>query len=119
MTPWWLVGSYLVLEFGELCLSPVGLNLVTKLAPVRVVGLMMGLWFLASAVGSKLAGYAAGLSSTMPLASLFSWVAGICFAAALIMFLLVKPLRILMNNPGAAAPKVYNVRVAKDQKGNR
>ena len=92
------MSSYLVLEFGELCLSPVGLNLVTQLAPIRLVGLMMGMWFLASAIGSKIAGYAAGLSSTMTLSSFFSWVAGICFIAGFLMFLLIRPIRILIDH---------------------
>src|SRR5438093_9236085 len=42
VSPWWLIGSYFISELGELCLSPVGLSVVTKLAPVRIVGLMMG-----------------------------------------------------------------------------
>jgi DNA ligase D-like protein (predicted 3'-phosphoesterase) len=54
-------------EFGELCLSPVGISAVTRLAPVRIVGLMMGVWFLSNAFGNKLAGWAAGFFSTTPL----------------------------------------------------
>jgi POT family proton-dependent oligopeptide transporter len=92
-----LVGSYLVQEFGELCLSPVGLSLVTKLAPVRVVGLMMGVWFLSISAGDKLAGFAAGFFSTMPLPQLFGWVAGIALVAAFIMFILIKPVKNLMG----------------------
>jgi POT family proton-dependent oligopeptide transporter len=97
VSPWWLVGSYLVQEFGELCLSPVGLSLVTKLAPVRVVGLMMGVWFLSISAGDKLAGFAAGFFSTMPLPSLFGWVAGIALVAAFFMFVLIKPVKKLMG----------------------
>jgi POT family proton-dependent oligopeptide transporter len=93
VSAWWLTGFYLILEFGELCLSPVGLSLVTRLAPARLAGIMMGAWFLASAIGSKLAGYAASFSETTPLATLFSWISGICIIAALIMFALVKFLR--------------------------
>ena len=71
VSPWWLVASYCISELGELCLSPVGLSAVTKLAPVRILGLMMGVWFLSNAFGNKLAGYAAGFVSSMPLSSLF------------------------------------------------
>ncbi len=97
VSPWWLVGAYFISELGELCLSPVGLSVVTKLAPVRVVGLMMGVWFLSNALGNKLAGWAAGFFSTMPLPTLFGTVAGVTLVAAVLMFLLVKPVRNLMG----------------------
>jgi POT family proton-dependent oligopeptide transporter len=57
---YWLVLTYLVHTFGELCLSPVGLSTVTKLAPARFVGQMMGVWFLASSLGKLTAGLIAG-----------------------------------------------------------
>lgn len=52
---WWLVLAYLVLEIGEMCLSPVGLSAVTQLAMPRVVSLMMGTWLLATAFSETLA----------------------------------------------------------------
>jgi proton-dependent oligopeptide transporter, POT family len=58
--PQWLLLAYLLHCFGELCLSPVGLSSVTKLAPPRLVGQMMGLWFLATSLGLLLAGLVAG-----------------------------------------------------------
>ena len=69
--PQWLLLAYLLHTFGELCLSPVGLNSVTKLAPARFVGQMMGLWFLATSLGLVLAGLIAGYfdakdTSSMP-----------------------------------------------------
>ena len=97
VTPWWLIASYAISELGELCLSPVGLSVVTKLAPVRIVGLMMGVWFLSNAFGNKLAGWAAGFFSTMPLRTLFSEVAIILLVASAVMFVLVKPVRGLMG----------------------
>jgi dipeptide/tripeptide permease len=60
----WLIVYYMVITFGELCLSPMGLSLVTKLSPKRYVGLMMGGWFLATAVGNKLSGFISGLAPT-------------------------------------------------------
>jgi POT family proton-dependent oligopeptide transporter len=58
--PTWLITTYLVHTFGELCLSPVGLSSVTKLAPRKLVGQMMGIWFLATSLGNLLAGLLAG-----------------------------------------------------------
>ncbi|HEV7905298.1 MAG TPA: peptide MFS transporter [Pyrinomonadaceae bacterium] len=54
MSPAWLLGAYGVLTLGELMLSPMGLSLVSKVAPVRMRGLMMGGWFVATAIGNKL-----------------------------------------------------------------
>jgi len=64
VTLWWLVVYYIVITTGELCLSPMGLSLVTKLSPKRLVGLMMGGWFLATAIGNKLSGFISGLAPT-------------------------------------------------------
>jgi POT family proton-dependent oligopeptide transporter len=97
VSPWWLVASYGISELGELCLSPVGLSAVTTLAPVRIVGLMMGVWFLSNAFGNKLAGWAASFFSTMPLQTLFGDVSAVLLVAAVVMFLLVKPIRRLTN----------------------
>ena len=97
VSAWWLVFSYLFQSLGELCLSPVGLSLVTKISPVRIVGLMMGVWFLANAAGNKLAGWAAGFFGTMPLAELFGTVAAVTLVAAAVLFALVKPMRKLMG----------------------
>jgi POT family proton-dependent oligopeptide transporter len=96
VSPWWLIAAYGISELGELCLSPVGLSAVTKLSPARIVGLMMGVWFLSNAFGNKLAGWAAGFFSTMPLQSLFGVVTAILLVSAAIMFALVRPMRRLM-----------------------
>jgi len=97
VSPWWLIGAYAISELGELCISPVGLSAVTKLAPVRILGVMMGVWFLSNAFGNKIAGWAAGFVSSMPLESLFGVVAGTLAAATVIMFVLIKPIRRLMG----------------------
>ena len=97
VSPWWLIGLYFLHTIGELCLSPVGLSMVTKLAPGRIVGFMMGWWFLSIAVGNKLAGMAGGLFETLPLPRLFGAVAGVTFAAALILLALTPWLRRLMG----------------------
>jgi POT family proton-dependent oligopeptide transporter len=60
VSPLWLIAVYFIHTVGELCLSPVGLSTVTKLAPARMVGLMMGVWFLSVSLGNKMAGWVAG-----------------------------------------------------------
>jgi len=55
-SPWWLIGCYGLVTLGELCLSPMGLSLVSKLSPPRITSLMMGGWFLATSIGNKLSG---------------------------------------------------------------
>jgi len=97
VSPWWLVASYFISELGELCLSPVGLSAVTRLAPIRIVGLMMGVWFLSNAFGNKVAGWAAGFFSEVPLQTLFAEVAVVLLIAAIVMFMLVRPIRRMME----------------------
>jgi POT family proton-dependent oligopeptide transporter len=97
VSPLWLVGVYFLHTIGELCLSPVGLSIVTKLAPPRIVGSMMGLWFLSIAVGNKLAGTVAGYFDTLPLPQLFGAVAMTTVVASVMLALLTKPIRYLMG----------------------
>jgi len=97
VSPLWLVAAYFIEEWGELCLSPVGLSAVTKLAPKRIVSLMMGVFFLSNSLGNKLAGWTAGFFSSMPLSQLFGAVAAVCLVAAVIMFALVKPVKRMMG----------------------
>jgi POT family proton-dependent oligopeptide transporter len=100
VSPWWLFWSYAVSELGELCISPVGLSAVTKLSPPRIVGLMMGVWFLGSAFGNMLAGYAAALPTYMSLASLFTLVGGVLVVAGVLMFLVTTPIKRLTGTAG-------------------
>ena len=97
VSPWWLIAALFVTEFGELCVSPVGLSLVTKLSPVRLVGLMMGVWMLSNSAGNKLAGWAAGFFGTVPLTEIFGTVAAVTIGASVVMFLLVRPVRKMMG----------------------
>lgn len=60
----WLVGAYLFHTLGELCLSPIGLSMVTKLAPLRLASLMMGLWFFFTGLANKVAGVVGSLVGT-------------------------------------------------------
>ena len=93
----WLVAAYFIQVCGELCLSPVGNSVVTKLAPARVVGMMMGVWFLSIAAGNKLAGYAASLTATIALPQIFGAIAGITIAASIILMLLTPSIRRMMG----------------------
>jgi POT family proton-dependent oligopeptide transporter len=94
---WWLTGTYFLQTLGELCLSPVGLSAMSKLAPERAAGFMMGIWFVSTSIGNWLAGKAASLYSSMPLPTLFGSVAGFTIAAALVLALLIKPTVRLMS----------------------
>ena len=95
--PYWLIGTYLLQTLGELCLSPVGLSAMTKLAPARAAGFMMGIWFLSTSIGNWLAGKAASMYSSMPLPTLFGSVAAFSIAAAIVLAILIKPTVRLMQ----------------------
>jgi POT family proton-dependent oligopeptide transporter len=98
-SPWWLVASYLLSTIGELCLSPVGLSAMTRLAPPQAVGMMMGVWFLAASVGGFIGGRIASLYESFPLPTLFSLVAGFCFVVAAALVLLIRPMKRLTADP--------------------
>jgi len=97
VSPWWLTGTYFLQTAGEMCLSPVGLSAMTKLAPARVAGMMMGLWFVSISIGDYLAGVAASVYESMPLPTLFGTVAGVSFGAAVLLALLIRPTKKLMS----------------------
>jgi len=96
VSPMWLIVLYFLHTLGELSLSPVGLSTVTKLAPQRIVGLMMGVWFLALSLGNFIGGSVAGFFGRFPLPQLFGAVFLTTAASALVLALLVKPIRNLM-----------------------
>jgi POT family proton-dependent oligopeptide transporter len=98
VSPMWLIGVYFIHTIAELCLSPVGLSSMTKLAPARIVSLMMGMWFIGASVGNFLGGVTARFYESMPLAQLFVAVAILPIVAGAIMFAFRKPLTALMGN---------------------
>jgi POT family proton-dependent oligopeptide transporter len=106
VSPLWLAATYLLHTIGELCLSPVGLSAMTRLAPARVAGLMMGVWFLAASVGNYLGGQVASLYEALSLPALFGAVTAFALAAAALMALLVRPIRRMLDAPapGGGAP---------------
>lgn len=91
VSPMWLVIVYFLQTIGELCLSPVGLSTVSKLSPARMVGLMMGVWFLSISIGSYIAGLATRLFAANDPAVLtraFGIFAGVTLVAAVILAVL-------------------------------
>ncbi|MCD9019746.1 peptide MFS transporter [Parachryseolinea silvisoli] len=101
----WLVITYMLHTFGEICLYPIGLSGVTKLAPKRLVGQMMGVFFMALALGNLFAGLYAGEFSEDVLAKnpslmidLFALIVKIMFVAGVIVLVFAKPIRKLMGN---------------------
>jgi len=98
VSPWWLVITYLLHTLGELSLSPVGMSAFTKLAPARVAGLMMGVFYLAIAGGNFIGGRLASLYGSMPLPQLFGLIAGVGIGGGLIMFALTPPIKRLMGD---------------------
>jgi POT family proton-dependent oligopeptide transporter len=104
VSPWWLVGSYFFQSVGELCLSPVGLSSMTKLAPRKYVGQMMGIWFLASALGNLIGGRVGGHVDPEKLDQmprLFTLTTASLMIAAVVMALLIVPIRRMMRNDEA------------------
>jgi POT family proton-dependent oligopeptide transporter len=93
----WLLSTYFLHTVGELCLSPVGLSVVTKLSPQKLVGQMMGIWFMGTALGNLIAGLAAGFMETLPVSQLFGTVALFTAGSGLILALFSGPLRRLMS----------------------
>lgn len=105
VSDWWLMGSYVLQTFGELCLSPIGLAMITMLAPEHLVGLMMGMWFFvvagATAISGMLANLAAVPHGTSAIASLgvyhqafslWSWISAIVVVLSFMIYPFVKRL---------------------------
>jgi proton-dependent oligopeptide transporter, POT family len=99
VSAWWLVASYFLQTLGELSLSPVGLSSMTKLAPRRFAGQMMGVWFMSLAMGNLIAGLVGGKVDPKKLEQmpeLFQRTALSLLIAAVILALLVIPIRRMM-----------------------
>jgi POT family proton-dependent oligopeptide transporter len=92
VSPMWLTLVYLLHTCGELALSPVGLSAMSKLAPVRIGGLIMGVWFLASAVGNYVGGRLAGFYESMTLPDLFGAVAAFGVGAGFLLLFVSRSL---------------------------
>ncbi|HJW08455.1 MAG TPA: oligopeptide:H+ symporter, partial [Holophagaceae bacterium] len=97
VAPWWLVFVYCLHTIGELCLSPVGLSTVSKLAPARYTGLMMGVFFFAIGAGNLLAGFAGSISESLKPATLFSGLFIITSLMAVILVILTPRIKRMMG----------------------
>jgi proton-dependent oligopeptide transporter, POT family len=108
---WWLAGLYVIHSIAELCISPVGLSMITKLSIARIVGLMMGVWFLSISVAQYFAGVVAQFASVETVGgqvtnlkvsldtylSTFTTIAWVAIVAGLLLFLLSWPLQKWMH----------------------
>jgi POT family proton-dependent oligopeptide transporter len=98
VSPSWLIVTYFLHTCGELCLSPVGLSSMTKLAPEDRVGQMMGIWFVAAALGNLFAGLVAGQLEVLAPSSLFWTVAMIIGGGGIVALLAAPPVQKLMGD---------------------
>jgi POT family proton-dependent oligopeptide transporter len=89
----WPLATTFILTIGELYLSPIGLSLVTKVAPARVVSMMMGVWFLSSFFGNYLSGYVGTFYGRMPREGFFLLLAALGVAAGLAILAFNRPLK--------------------------
>ncbi len=101
----WLLAYFVVLTFGELYLSPIGLSLVSKVAPRHAISMMMGVWLATSFVGGFFAGWLGSLWSRMDKVHFFLMIAAIVAAAGLAIALLRRPLRTVLADPQALDPQ--------------
>lgn len=97
VSPLWLAAVYLLHTVAELCLSPVGLSAITKLAPARIAGMTMGVWFLSVSVGNFFAGRMASFYESMPLDTLVGYAGAVGVAFAVVLWLISKPVTGLMG----------------------
>jgi len=95
---WWLTACAFVLTIGEIYLSPIGLSLVTKIAPARIVSMMMGVWFLSSFFGNYFAGYLGTFWEKMSKENFFLLMFSLSFVTGLAFFALLKPLKKIIGN---------------------
>ena len=103
-SPLWLTTTYFLHTVGELLLSPVGLSAMTILAPARIGGLMMGVWFLATSVGNFISGRVSGLYEAMPLPSLFGTIAAVAIVFGAILMVFTPAMRRLLPSEPAPRP---------------
>ncbi len=102
----WLTACTFVLTIGEVYLSPIGLSLVTKIAPARIVSMMMGVWFLSSFFGNYLSGYLGTFWEKMSKENFFLLMFSLSFAAGLAFLALLKPLKKAIGQGRQAAADV-------------
>jgi proton-dependent oligopeptide transporter, POT family len=95
---WWLFAFFVVITVGELYLSPIGLSLVSKVAPARMLSMTMGLWLATSFAGNLLAGWLGGFWGVMDKPSFFLMLAGLAALAGIVIFAFNRPLRDVLES---------------------
>lgn len=109
----WLVGAYFFHTLGELCLSPIGLSMVTKLAPLRLASLMMGAWFGANAIANYLAGFIGSKIGEAGPVAIFGGIAGTAIVAGILLLLCSNKLIYWMHGAeGDVIPKTDDTKPA-------
>ncbi len=103
LSPGWLISTYLTLTFAELLLSPMGISFVSKVAPPKYKGMMMGCWFAATAIGNYLSSIPSMLWNKIPLMANWGILIALCLIAALIMFALMKKIEAATGENSAKA----------------
>ncbi len=93
----WLIMTYFFHTIGELCLSPVGLSVVTKLSPPKLASILMAVWMLSSSVANKLGGEIAALTETMGAGDIFTYISGFVIVCGVLLILLNRPILKLMH----------------------
>ncbi len=96
----WLFAYFVVLTAAELYISPIGLSLVSKVAPARHVAMMMGMWLGTSFIGNFLAGYLGSFWSSMAKPDFFLMIAAVAFVAAAVIWACDRPLRPALKGAG-------------------
>jgi POT family proton-dependent oligopeptide transporter len=99
----WLLVFFAIFTTGELYLSPIGLSLVARVAPAKILSMMMGFWFITSFIGNSASGYIGGFYSVMSKPSFFLLTAAIGAGAGVVMTIFVRPLRPILESRTTAA----------------
>lgn len=113
VSPNWLISTYLLLTFAELLLSPMGISFVSKVAPPKLKGSMMGGWFAATAVGNYLVSIPMLLWGKIPVYVLWIILIGICLVSALFIFSIMKKLEAATSDSEAVSPAAEQAGVEK------
>ena len=111
---WWVIMAYLFHSVGELCLSPVGLSMVAKVAPARMVSAMMGVWFLSNAAANKLSGVIGGYSETLGEFDVFLGIVIATAVAGVVLLGLAPVLKRMMHGADEIQPESTQPNTAED-----
>jgi POT family proton-dependent oligopeptide transporter len=115
VSPNYLILLYFISTMAELFISPVGLSSMSKLAPRRLAGMVMGTWFLATAIGNYIAGQAAGFSATRGYSFLFSVLIGSALIISIALFVVAPIIRKMLAGPSTVLPKAVAIAMTEPE----